>query len=752
MAFEVVSMTRYVHTLLLCSLLASCGTPEGSVPASDIAADSVCLSDSAQFEEVYRSVLKPVCMTCHTREGAAHVSGFILESDARPDYLDVNRSVLSNIAGLERDGTSIVLRKVLGLEDHGGGPVLTEDSPEFKLLSDFVARLDTPVPSCPDEVEPTWGEGLALLTPTQTLRKAAILLPGRFPTTSELDRVGLGGEEALRDVLHEMMREEAFVERMKEVFNDHLQTDRFLSAYSGVALLDYDRYPSRYWFESAEEMFESDRRAATSEAIAREPLELLAYILREERSYTEILTADYVMVNDYSALSYGLAGVEWPDPDDPTTYAFRPATLPGVPHAGVLTTPAFLNRYPTTATNRNRHRTWAFMKKFMATDLLQFADRPIDLTVSDAHNPTLNDPQCNVCHAVMDPMAGLFQNWDEDGALNPRETGWFAEMASPGFGDQTLPAGDQGAALSWMATAALDDPRFAVSTVETILHAFTGVEIITPNTAATADDLALAYDAQQAFVNETATAFADEGFDLRHVVEAVVLSRYFRADGDAGATPGDLVQAGTAHLLTPEELNRKILAATGVHWTSWDGDYMTNRYRLLYGGIDSDGVTQRLVDPNGIIASIQQRMATQVACLAVPRDFVLPMDQRRLFPYVESTYAPLTEDGFDIPEPALAIRQNLVHLHETLLGESLSIDDPEIDITYALWMDTWTDGQAAIASEEASTSLHWDCDATVWAGEYMPSELYVNADPDYLIRTWSVVLMYLLTDYHFVYE
>ncbi|NCG21293.1 MAG: DUF1588 domain-containing protein [Rhodobacterales bacterium] len=710
------------------------------------------LSDGAQFEEGYQSVLKPVCMTCHTREGAAHVSSFILESDARPDHLEVNRAVLSDIAGLERNGTSIVLLKVLGLEDHGGGAVLAEDSLEFTLLSQFVARLDAPILSCPDEVEPTWGAGLALLTPTQTLRKAAILLPGRFPTQSELDRVELGGEDALGEVLGEMMREEAFIDRMKEVYNDHLLTDQYIGAYSGVALLDYDRYPSRYWYESAEEEVEADRRAATSKAIAPEPLELLAHILREELSYTEILTADYVMVNDYSALSYGLSGVEWPDPDEPITYAFRPEILPGVPHAGVLTTPAFLNRYPTSASNRNRHRTWAFMKKFMATDLLQFADRPIDLTMSDTHNPTLNDPQCNVCHAVMDPMAGLFQNWDEDGALNPRETGWFAEMAPPGFGDQTLPAGEQAVALSWMAHTALNDPRFAVSTVQTMLQAFTGVEIIEANTAATEDDLGLAYKAQQDFVNETATAFAEGGFDLRQVVKAVVLSRYFRANGDAGATSGDLVQAGTAHLLTPEELNRKILAATGVHWESWDGDYMTHRYRLLYGGIDSDGVTKRLVDPNGIMASIQQRMATQVACRAVPRDFVLPKNQRRLFPLVESSYAPITEDGFDIPEPTLAIRNNLVHLHGLLLGETLSVDDPEIDITYELWLDTWSDGLAAIESGEASTSLHWDCDATAWAGEYMPSELYVNADPDYLIRTWSVVLTYLLTDYRFVYE
>ena len=47
-------------------------------------------------------------------------------------------------------------------------------------------------------------------------------------------------------------------------------------------------------------------------------------------------------------------------------------------------------------------------------------------------------------------------------------------------------------------------------------------------------------------------------------------------------------------------------------------DYLlnSNEYKILYGGIDSDDVTERITDPNGIMANIQMRMANELACLS----------------------------------------------------------------------------------------------------------------------------------------
>ena len=237
---------------LLSLVLFSCGSEESPPAGPDDALTELgsCVSDEAFFKtEVQAKVLTPVCSTCHTRSGLAFGSEFILENSARPDYLEVNRDTLSDIAGLERDGTSIVLLKVQGMEDHGGGTVLAKDGPEFAILSEFVDRLSAPVESCPNEVPPDYGAGLKLLSHTDTLRKASLLLVGRIPTEVEIARVEAGGEASLREVLREQMAEEAFVSRMKEIYNDLLLTNAFTSAYSGVSLLDYDRYPNRYWYE-----------------------------------------------------------------------------------------------------------------------------------------------------------------------------------------------------------------------------------------------------------------------------------------------------------------------------------------------------------------------------------------------------------------------------------------------------------------------------------------------------------------------
>src|SRR5690606_27174543 len=128
-----------------------------------------------------------------------------------------------------------------------------------------------------------------------------------------------------------------------------------------IGLLDVEDYPSRNWFESYPEDEMRDLRSQTSRAIAREALELVAYIVRNDFAYTEILTADYTMVNYYSAQAYGVPF------DGAAEYSnFVPAQVPGIPHAGVLTTPVWLNRFSTTDTNRNRHRSRMMYEFFLA--------------------------------------------------------------------------------------------------------------------------------------------------------------------------------------------------------------------------------------------------------------------------------------------------------------------------------------------------------------------------------------------------
>lgn len=730
---------------------------------ADSGGGDVCVSDRAQWEEqLWPSVVAPVCMSCHVVDGLARDSELVFVSRAQVDYLEVNRERLAAVARQLEDGVSRVLLKPTGRVEHGGGVVVPDGSDALAMLEDFVARLDAPV-SCADEGAALELDSIDLQSPVETLRKASLLLAGRLPTADELDAVRGGSDAELREAILALTTEAAFIDRVVEWWNDILLTDKYLSGDRALDLLDEDRFPTRYFYESLEDSDLRNRlQAEANAAIARQPLELIAWVVANDRPFTEVLTADYVLVNDFSAAALGLDDATTPDINDPSAYAFREATLDGVPQAGLLSTPSYLARYPSTPTNRNRHRSRIFFERFLATDILKLGNRPFDPSATEYHNPTLNDPQCTICHAMMDPVAGAFQNWDDTGHYELPEEGWYPEMAPPGFGNLTLPASSQSAALQWLAEQTVNDRRFAVAIVQNMFRAVTGMEPLAPvDLPVDADESERAafdaYRAQRAVFERIIEQFAASDYNLRVVVAEIVMSPYFRAEAvDDGAPAWQSNHVGLAHFLTPEELNRKLLAVTGYPWRSrlTSTDHLVDRYRLLYGGIDSDGVTRRLESPNGIMVNIAERMATEMSCRTVPLDFTLPLDDRRLFPFVETSYVPETADGFDIPAARELIIENIRYLHARVLGEDLDLDDAEVLATYQLWYDTWQEGVAGLEDESLSTSLVWNCRATTdwYTGETLPVTSQVTSDPQYTVRAWMAVMAYMLGDYRFLHE
>ena len=175
---------------------------------------------------------------------------------------------------------------------------------------------------------------------------------------------------------------------------------------------------------------------------ARAPLELIAHVVRNDLPYTEILTADYVMANPLADEAYG-GDAAFDDAED--VLEFKPSRIvdyyrdddsvvsehteafglhviePGNlrtdwPHAGILNTLVFLKRYPTTPTNRNRARSrWTYYH-FLGLDVEKSASRTTDpAALADTNNPTMRNPACTVCHGVLDPVAGAFQNYGIEG-------------------------------------------------------------------------------------------------------------------------------------------------------------------------------------------------------------------------------------------------------------------------------------------------------------------------------------------------
>ena len=713
-----------------------------------------CVDTRTFFEEeIWRPILQADCYGCHNPEGQAKDTDLVLQGNDYPGYLEANYNTVQNVARLEIEGTSLMLLKPSGGVEHGGAQRFQPESDSYAAMQEMLDRFAAPVHCVDDKDIEAYFEGLVELDEEATLRKAVFLLASRYPTEDEYDAVRGAGIDALDPVLDAVLAEEAFYVRIQEIYNDLMHTDAMLDGDTAIDALDEERFPNKRWYEELPEDDVGPNRDLANDAVAKEPLRILEHVLREGRPFTEVITANWTLVNPYSARSYDIPLDIFEDANDPdewVEYGFE-----DIPQAGILSTPSFLARYPSTPTNRNRHRSRIVYDFFFATDVMRLAARPIDVSSIADFNPTLYNPQCTVCHENIDPLAGAFQNWNDEGHYAPPEEGWFPDMAPPGFADTQIPFEEKDRALQWLTAQLVEDDKFALAAVHTLYTGLTGQDpLLEPLDADHPDYIhqIAAFEAQDYTFKAIARDFADSGFELRVAIKALVKTPWFRAvslEQQAGAGRfKQLAPMGTARLLSPEALDRRITASVGFAWERNGTNVLQNTYRFFYGGIDSIQTTSRLTELNGVMANIAERMANEVSCAATSFDFTRPTDERLLFPHVEVT---------DMPDAggAEAIRENIVYLHAHLLGERLELDDPEIDRTYALFETVYQHGHDDLLAEESQYSINLPSPCRATTDRITGDELgdaALTEDPDYTVRAWMAVVSYLLGDFAFLYE
>lgn len=756
---------RFGFALALASLaLTSCD--EG--PTGNGACTSV---RDAFVEQAWQPVLEATCLSCHQPGGAAWQAEarFRLVPATYPGFVDLNLAAVRELAGYEYEGVPLLLAKPSGRVAHGGGNVLDPSSGAYRDFEAFLTRLrsEGDAAACPSDSS-AFAE-VEVLTPTQTLRKAALDLVGRLPASAEVDAVESGGEPALERALLAMMEEPAFDARLMEGWNDILLTDQF-NSYTGRSLqtLNEDDFP--YAHDAAYAGDDDAARLRIARSITAEPLRLIAHIVREGRPFSEILTANYSVYNPDSARIYQVT-IPFADPANSEDWreGRLSVTRDGVTipweHAGILSSPMVLNRFPTTPTNQHRHRVWWLLRTFLATDILTVADRPIDPeAASNFDYPVRQDPQCVVCHAVLDPMAGAYAGYDqydmERFYPDRRPNG---NVFDPGFDEERMPANPEGGRLPWLAARIARDSRFPLAITRLTYSIFIGrapIEHPRDASASNYEATRRAWAAQDAVFSDLVRTFEASNQDYRRLIVALMTGPYYRASNVFGDVSGErgveLSEVGTARFLTPEALSRKINAVTGIHWDrGWDrNEQLLTDFEILYGGIDSDLVTRRLESPNGVMAAVATRMANEVSCRATAYDFTRPPAERALFPNVELTTMPLAMDGSADAAGAASVRAAIVRLHERFFGETLSPEDPEIERTYQLFVDTMRDGRAAIAAETERSYLTWSCQGRVnpATGADLPEAERIDQDPQYVVRAWMAVVTYLLSDYRFLHD
>ena len=311
-----------------------------------------------------------------------------------------------------------------------------------------------------------------------------------------------------------------------------------------------------------------------------------------------------------------------------------------VPAAGVLATYSYLKRYPTTATNLNRKRARFTLMYFLGTDIEELAPRDaLDLDNEVGAIPTYQDPQCTVCHDVMDPVAGLFTKRNNGGDYDidivyewTRTRFGVQRMVPAGFGNTRVNASAQlpdaylERPLQWLGQRMAADDRFAVQTARKVLRSLTG----------TAAESASAVQ----FVNELRSAFVQSGYDFKALVKRIVTSEFFLARNLAATeNPQAYSDLGTGRLMTPEELDRKLTAWLGAGYR-WAGPATDSGLRgmhyLPYGGIDSDEIISRPTSATALIDGIQERSRTssrasawRVTCAAAARCSRMPASATR---------------------------------------------------------------------------------------------------------------------------
>ncbi len=788
--------------------------------------DGACETD-AEFmaNRAWPRVLSQ-CAACHNDGGLAGASALILRNSQAALDENFNTTLSYNNAYPE-----LLLDKPSeNNTDHGGGIIYQSSDDNYAIMSELIARFTEPVSSCElSEDTPSSGSNLdtrslidklSLLSPAQTYREAALLLSGYLPTDTELELVN---DSNLKSKIRALMTGDNFNAFLREAANDQLLTMKWAdSRTSGLSALNgeyfYPHVSSRIGpLEEAVENASTDEARQTAQqavhdaytntnlALAQEPLRLISHVVAQEHPYSEVLTANYILVNPYTNDVFN-TGLNFSDPLDANDW--KEAQINSgyrngqdLPHAGILTSPMYLARYPSTDTNRNRARSrWTYYF-FLGVDIEGLAIRPMNSdSLMDVDNPTLNNPDCAVCHEIMDPVAGAFQNWGNDGQFrdqcgwfpdsehpqggewlcdrdalpwtgykeffDPYVAGdlWYRDMRSVGFSTNELPANQQNTSLAWLARQMVEDDRFAMGTVR---FWFKGLLAREPTSLpSNPDDLQYeselaAFNIDNLFIEELANAFkagsagtASNGIlNLKDLFVDMIASPLFRGQATQQDLNADeqhaLLQTGSGRLLTPEQLNRKLNALLGASWSHvWDTsrNQLTNDFYGFYGGIDSDGVTDRNTQLNTLMATVIERFSSEMVCRVVIDEFEKTQSLRLLFSEVSINDTPQTDSG------ATNIKQALSHLITRLWG-SEQLNQVEIDAAYDLFLNLRNERIENNATTYLSTNeaqelndnndefcqLDWE------------NEDALRQDSNQVLRPWMGVLMYLVSDYKVMY-
>ncbi|MCW5890912.1 MAG: hypothetical protein KIT14_10195 [bacterium] len=599
-----------------------------------------------------------ICSACHMQGGAAQATSFRVTMS---DPLATQDSVALHV-DFANPPASRILQKPLGALPHGGGVRLVAGSEEYGILEQWV-NLVAGGRQCGG------GPADAPMLPMASWElavRAAMDLMGKRPTPAQLDQI-----EANPDVypalVDQWLHTPEFLARVKDTYDDALLVRR--------------------------EDFNDERRDET-DAIYGEALELIGYIVDNDRPFTEIGTADYTVANamfqrNRRRMPYAMepvAGDAW----RPTHYT------DGRPHAGLLSTSAFYEVWDTNNTNKNRRRANRWSIVFHCYN---FLDTPVDVTRDVDNNDAgavlsavTTRADCKGCHDRLDPMASFLFPTDnasglEDGNGTSFRTDFFSANPERWRTANLRPPavyGKPGTDLQDLGRLLVGHPRFAECQTR---RAF---EMLFQRKPQSNRELGLVQSIAQAWRTQ-------DGHDFRKLVKRWMTSNAY-TERPSNDDPAWVRRA------SPERLESLVADVAGFTWTrNPDDDQDDNNpdsdpprtepvplltteeraFKVILGGINGTSVTGRATNLNASVLMVTRKLAALAASAAVEDELALPDAQRRLLAGVAGDEDPAADEA--------AIRAVLSRLARRMYGVHWAPDSPHVDRLVNLYGALWND-------------------------------------------------------------
>lgn len=250
------------HAIAVFAVLLVTTIAAGEDPKGDGRPGCLGTMDSFFADEVWTKVGAQSCLTCHKTGGDAEKSQFVLrdptksQGTAQSEVLRHNRETFAKMARVKEGDQFRILLKVTGGLDHGGADVLKPDSTGYRILAEFVRCVNDLRAGKPasevvvnDRNALPFFDGIVMLDNRRLLRRATLSLAGRLPTDAEMSTLVSQGLPALPAILDQIMKEDAFYDRLREAFNDIFLTIGYGDG--AESALSYDHFSeTRHWTRS----------------------------------------------------------------------------------------------------------------------------------------------------------------------------------------------------------------------------------------------------------------------------------------------------------------------------------------------------------------------------------------------------------------------------------------------------------------------------------------------------------------------